>query len=108
MSKVWFITGSSRGLGRALAEAALEEGDRVIATARQPGSLEGLKSRHGERLRQVALDVTDPAQAGAAIQAGRDAFGRLDVLVNNAGYGSFGAFEEMSADDFRARIDTNF
>jgi NAD(P)-dependent dehydrogenase (short-subunit alcohol dehydrogenase family) len=108
MSKVWFITGSSRGLGRALAEAALEKGDRVIATARQPGSLEGLKSRHGERLRQVALDVTDPTQAGAAIHAGMDAFGRLDVLVNNAGYGFFGAFEEMSADDFRAQIDTNF
>jgi NAD(P)-dependent dehydrogenase (short-subunit alcohol dehydrogenase family) len=108
MSKVWFITGSSRGLGRALAEAALEKGDRVIATARKPGTIEDLKSRHGERLRPVALDVTDPSQAGAAIEAGRDAFGRIDVLVNNAGYGFFGAFEEMSADDFRAQIDTNF
>jgi NAD(P)-dependent dehydrogenase (short-subunit alcohol dehydrogenase family) len=108
MSKVWFITGSSRGLGRALTEAALEKGDRVIATARKPESLEDLRSRHGERLRQVALDVTDPAQAGTAIKAGMDAFGRLDVLVNNAGYGFFGAFEEMSADDFRAQIETNF
>jgi NAD(P)-dependent dehydrogenase (short-subunit alcohol dehydrogenase family) len=108
MSKVWFITGSSRGLGRALTEAALEEGDRVIATARRPGSLGGLGSRHGERLRTVALDVTDPEQAGTAIRAGMDAFGRLDVLVNNAGHGFFGAFEEMSADDFRAQVDTNF
>jgi NAD(P)-dependent dehydrogenase (short-subunit alcohol dehydrogenase family) len=108
LSTVWFITGSSRGLGRALAEAALEKGDRIIATARKPGPLGGLKSRHGVRLRQAALDVTDPAQAGAAIQVGADAFGRLDVLVNNAGYGFFGAFEEMSGDDFRAQIDTNF
>jgi NAD(P)-dependent dehydrogenase (short-subunit alcohol dehydrogenase family) len=96
MSKAWFITGNSRGPGRALAEAAPEKGDRVIATTRRPGWLDGLQSRHGERPRQVALDVTDPAQAGAAIRAGIDAFGRLDVLVNNAGYGSFGAFEEMS------------
>jgi NAD(P)-dependent dehydrogenase (short-subunit alcohol dehydrogenase family) len=108
MSKVWFITGSSRGLGRALTEAALEKGDRVIATARRPGSLDDLKSRHGERLRQVALDVSDPTRAGTAIKEGFDAFGRLDVLVNNAGYGFFGAFEEMSADDFRAQIETNF
>jgi NAD(P)-dependent dehydrogenase (short-subunit alcohol dehydrogenase family) len=69
MSKVWLITGSSRGLGRAVAEAALEKGDRVIATARKPGLLGGLKSRHGERLRQVALDVTDAAQAGAAMNS---------------------------------------
>jgi NAD(P)-dependent dehydrogenase (short-subunit alcohol dehydrogenase family) len=108
MSKVWFVTGSSRGLGRALTEAVLEKGDRVIATARKPESLEELKSRHGERLRHVALDVTDPEQARTAIKAGIGAFGRLDVLVNNAGYGFFGAFEEMSADDFRAQIDTNF
>jgi NAD(P)-dependent dehydrogenase (short-subunit alcohol dehydrogenase family) len=104
MSTVWFVTGSSRGPGRALAGAALEQGDRVIVTARQPGSLGGLESRHGGRLRPVALDVTDPARAGAATEAGKDAFGRIDVLVNNAGYGSFGAFEEMSADDSRARI----
>jgi NAD(P)-dependent dehydrogenase (short-subunit alcohol dehydrogenase family) len=108
MSKVWFITGSSRGLGRALAEAALEQGDRVIAAARKPDAFDDLRARYGDRLLPVALDVTDPKKAGTAVKAGMDAFGRIDVLVNNAGYGFFGAFEEMSADDFRAQIDTNF
>jgi NAD(P)-dependent dehydrogenase (short-subunit alcohol dehydrogenase family) len=108
MSKVWFITGSSRGLGRAITEAALEDGARVIATARRPEALGDLKALYGDRLLPVALDVTDPEQSGAAIKAGVDAFGRIDVLVNNAGYGFFGAFEEMSPDDFRAQIDTNF
>lgn len=108
MSKVWFITGSSRGLGRALVEAALANGDRVVAAARKPEALADLGAAHGDRLRGVALDVTDPAQAGAAVREGIDAFGGLDVLVNNAGYGFFGAFEEMAADDFRAQIDTNF
>jgi NAD(P)-dependent dehydrogenase (short-subunit alcohol dehydrogenase family) len=108
MSKVWFITGSSRGLGRALTESALEQGERVIATARNPGALDGLKAQYGDRLLPAALDVTDPEQSRAALKAAVDAFGRIDVLVNNAGYGFFGAFEEMSPDDFRAQIDTNF
>jgi NAD(P)-dependent dehydrogenase (short-subunit alcohol dehydrogenase family) len=108
MSKVWFITGSSRGLGRAITEAALEDGASVIATARRPEALGDLKALYGDRLLPVALDVTDAEQSRTAIKAGVDAFGRIDVLLNNAGYGFFGAFEEMSPDDFRAQIDTNF
>jgi NAD(P)-dependent dehydrogenase (short-subunit alcohol dehydrogenase family) len=108
MSKVWFITGSSRGLGRALAEEALKKGERVVATARKPEAFDDLKARHGDRLLSVTLDVTSPEQSVAAIKAGLDAFGRIDVLVNNAGYGFFGAFEEMSPDEFQAQIDTNF
>jgi NAD(P)-dependent dehydrogenase (short-subunit alcohol dehydrogenase family) len=108
MSNVWFITGSSRGLGRSLTEAVLERGHNVVATARKPGALDDLKARFGYQLLPVALDVTDPARAEAAIRSAFDAFGRLDVLVNNAGYGSIGAFEEMSAAEFKGQIDTNF
>jgi NAD(P)-dependent dehydrogenase (short-subunit alcohol dehydrogenase family) len=107
MPKVWLITGSSRGFGRALANAALEHGDRVVATARQPGELHDLVTRYGDRVRTVALDVTDPAAARAAVQTAVDAFGSLDVVVNNAGYANSAAIEETSDDDFRAQIEAN-
>ncbi|MCX5497639.1 oxidoreductase [Kaistia dalseonensis] len=107
MSKTWLITGSSRGFGRALAEAVLAAGDNLIATARNPAQLADLVARHGDRVRAVALDVTDPAAARAAVKAAVDAFGQLDVVVNNAGYGDVASIEDMSEADFRAQIETN-
>jgi NAD(P)-dependent dehydrogenase (short-subunit alcohol dehydrogenase family) len=86
MSQVWFITGSSRGIGRALAEAVLAAGHRLVATARNPTQLSDLVERYGDRVRAVALDVTDEQAALTAVQSAVDVFGRLDVLVNNAGY----------------------
>jgi NAD(P)-dependent dehydrogenase (short-subunit alcohol dehydrogenase family) len=108
MSKVWFITGSSRGLGRAIAESALSSGDRVVATARRPGQLSDLVAAHGERIYPVALDVADPAAAIAAVAAGVERFGRLDVVVNNAGYGDVASIEDVTIEDFVAQIDTVF
>jgi len=108
MSKVWFITGSSRGLGRTLTETVLEAGHRVVATARQPEQLADLGKRYGKQLRTVQLDVKSPAEAEKAVAAAKEAFGRIDVLVNNAGYGFMGAFEEMTSDEFKGQIDTNF
>ncbi|MDT8837811.1 oxidoreductase [Paraburkholderia fungorum] len=108
MSKVWLITGSARGLGREIVEAALRAGERVVATARDPHQLAELLTRYGEQVRAVALDVTDPAAARHAVQAAVDAFGRLDVVVNNAGFGHLSPFEQTTEDDFRAQIDTNF
>lgn len=108
MSKVWLVTGSARGLGRDIAEAVLAHGDRLVATARDPGQLAELVERYGDQVRAVALDVTDAAAARAAVKAAVDAFGRLDVLVNNAGFGHMVVFEQGSEDDFRAQIDTNF
>ena len=108
MSKVWLVTGSARGLGRKIVEAALIAGERVIATARDPRHLADLVERYGERVRAIALDVTDPAAATHAVQAALEAFGRLDVVVNNAGFGHLAPFEQAPADDFRAQIDTNF
>ncbi|MGW5723663.1 oxidoreductase [Amycolatopsis sp. NPDC003865] len=99
---VWFITGASRGFGRALTEAALAAGDQVVAATRNPDGA----VRDGSRL-DVRLDVTDPAQAEKAVTAAIDRFGRIDVLVNNAGYGLFGAVEEASDADVRALFDTN-
>ncbi|HEY4199904.1 MAG TPA: oxidoreductase [Devosiaceae bacterium] len=107
MSQVWLITGSSRGLGRALAEAVLEAGHRLIATARNPTQLGDLAARHGDRVRAVALDVTDERGAEAAVREAVEAFGRLDVLVNNAGYGNISPIEDTSLDEFRAQIETN-
>jgi NAD(P)-dependent dehydrogenase (short-subunit alcohol dehydrogenase family) len=106
--QVWFITGSSRGLGRALVDGVLAAGHRVVATARTPAQLDDLVARHGERVKPVALDVTDPAQAERAVKEAVAAFGRIDVLVNNAGYANTNAFEDLPLDDFRAQIDTNF
>jgi NAD(P)-dependent dehydrogenase (short-subunit alcohol dehydrogenase family) len=108
MSQVWLITGSSRGFGKALAEAVLAAGHRLIATARQPAQLEALVTRYGDQVRAIALDVTDAAAARAAVQAAVDAFGRLDVVVNNAGYGNLATIEEGSDEDFRAQLETNF
>ncbi|MBB3234184.1 oxidoreductase [Phyllobacterium endophyticum] len=107
MAKVWLITGSSRGLGRSLAEAVLQAGDNLVATARDPSQLSDLVERHGDRVRALALDVTDAAASQAAIESAVDTFGRLDVLVNNAGYGNVNAIEDTSLDEFRAQIETN-
>ncbi|MFF2525388.1 SDR family NAD(P)-dependent oxidoreductase [Streptomyces liangshanensis] len=108
MSKVWFVTGSSRGLGRALVEAALRAGDQVVATARKPAQLDDLVVRYGERVLPLELDVTDDDQVREAVQGGVKAFGRLDVVVNNAGYGDVASVEDVAPEDFRAQIDTNF
>ncbi len=107
-TKVWFITGSARGLGRALVEEVLAAGHRVVATARKPADLAAIVAQHPDRVRAVALDVADPAQAKAAVGAAIDAFGRIDVLVNNAGYANIDAAEHLALEDFRAQIDTNF
>jgi NAD(P)-dependent dehydrogenase (short-subunit alcohol dehydrogenase family) len=108
MSSVWFITGSSRGIGYELAKAVLAAGHRLVATARRPDDLAALVAQYGERVRAVALDVTDPASARAAVQQAVEAFGRLDVVVNNAGYGNIASIEEGDDADFRAQMETNF
>src|SRR5690242_4419063 len=107
MSKVWLITGASRGLGRAFTEAVLEAGGRVVATARNPEQVVELADRYSERVRTVALDVTNEAQARAAVEAAIVSFGGLDVLVNNAGYGNVCPVEDTPLADFRAQIETN-
>ena len=107
MQKVWLITGSSRGIGRALAEAVLASGDNLVATARNPGQLSDLSERYGGQVLTLALDVTDETAAAAAVEAGVKRFGRIDVLVNNAGYGNVGSIEDTSLADFRAQIETN-
>jgi len=106
-SKVFLVTGSSRGLGRAIAEAVLAAGHRLVATARTPTQLADLVDKYGDQVRAVALDVTDPAAARAAVQVAVDAFGQLDVLVNNAGYANLASVEDITAEDFREQIDTN-
>jgi NAD(P)-dependent dehydrogenase (short-subunit alcohol dehydrogenase family) len=108
MSKVWLITGSSRGLGSEIVKAALAAGHRVVATARQPEQLRALVERYPDAARAVALDVTDPAAARAAVAAAVEAFGRLDVVVNNAGYANVCSLEDASEADFRAQFETNF
>lgn len=107
MSKIWLITGSSRGLGRALTEAVLAAGDRVVATARRPEQLDDLVTKYGDQLRAVALDVTDPGAARAAVRTAVEEFGGLDVVANNAGYANSGSIEELADEDFRAQIETN-
>jgi NAD(P)-dependent dehydrogenase (short-subunit alcohol dehydrogenase family) len=107
MAQVWLITGSSRGLGRALADAVLAAGHKLVATARNPDQLADLVERYGDQVRTLALDVTDPQAAGDAIEAAIAAFGRLDVLVNNAGYGNIGSIEDTRLEDIRAQIETN-
>ncbi|MFI9542820.1 oxidoreductase [Streptomyces sp. NPDC052016] len=104
---VWFITGASRGFGREIARQALERGDKVVATARRPEEVERALAGHGDRLLAVPLDVTDEAQAASAVRAATDAFGEIDVLVNNAGRGVLGAVEETSDDAARGVFDTN-
>ena len=107
MTSTWLITGTSRGLGRALAEAVLAAGHRLVATARNPDSLRDLVERFPQAVRTVALDVTDPAAAQRAVATAVEAFGGLDVLVNNAGYGDVGSVENTSLEAFRAQIETN-
>ena len=107
MQKIWLITGSSRGFGREIAEAALERGDRVVASARQPDQLDDLARTYGEHVVTFALDVTDAAAANNAVEAAVDAFGSLDVVVNNAGYAESAPIEEMSEKSFREQIETN-
>jgi len=102
------ITGSGNGLGRDIAEAALAAGDSVVAGARRTEELAPLVAQYGERVKPVTLEVRDEAAAKAAVQLAVDTFGRLDVLVNNAGYGQFASFEQMSAEDFQAVVDTCF
>jgi len=106
-AKTWFITGTSKGFGRIWAEAALERGDSVAATARDASTLEPLLEAYGERVLVQALDVTDKAAVDAAVAAAHERFGRLDVVVNNAGYGYFGTIEEVDEAGARAQIETN-
>jgi NAD(P)-dependent dehydrogenase (short-subunit alcohol dehydrogenase family) len=108
MSRTWMITGASRGFGRRLAEAILDSGDQVLATARRPEQLADLASRYETRVRTAALDVTDADAARAAVDSAVASFGRLDVVVNNAGYANSGAIEEMTEKDFREQFEANF
>lgn len=108
MNKIWFITGSSRGFGRELVRAALQAGDSVAATARRPEQLDDLVAEYGDRIAALALDVTDADAVSAAIAATRDRFGRIDVVVNNAGYANVAPIETGAVADFRAQFETNF
>lgn len=105
--KTWFITGSSRGFGREWAVAALERGDRVAATARDTATLDDLVDKYGDAVLALPLDVTDRAAVFDAVARAQERFGRLDVVVNNAGYGQFGMIEELSEAESRAQIETN-
>ena len=108
MTKVWLVTGSASGLGRNIAEAALASGDRLLATASDPRRLEDLVKKYDDQVRTAALDVADEDAAYAAVQVAVDAFGRLDVVVNNAGYGDVSPFEQLSSERLKAVMDTNF
>lgn len=106
--KTWFITGASRGFGREFTVAALERGDNVAATARYLATLDDLTDRFGDRLLPLELDVSDRDADVRAVRRAHETFGRIDVLVNNAGYGHFGAFEELTEAELREQFDTNF
>jgi NAD(P)-dependent dehydrogenase (short-subunit alcohol dehydrogenase family) len=107
MGKVWFITGTSKGFGRIWAESALERGDQVIATARDIDTLSALNDKYGDNVLTLALDVTDKTAVGDSIKKGHEKFGKLDIIVNNAGYGQFGMVEELSEKEARDQIETN-
>ncbi|MET3937704.1 NAD(P)-dependent dehydrogenase (short-subunit alcohol dehydrogenase family) [Paenibacillus sp. PvP094] len=107
-NKVWFITGASRGLGRIWAEAALSRGDKVAATARTPENIAELKERFGDAVLPLALDVTDSQQVEHVVQQAHEHFGRLDVVLNNAGYTLVGTTEEADESDVRELFDTNY
>src|ERR1700723_3581849 len=105
--KVWFITGASKGFGYIWTEAALERGDSVAAAARNIASLDGLKAKYGDRLLPLAVDVGDKKAVDQAVAKARKTFDRIDVAINNAGYGLFGAIEEVSEAEARAQLETN-
>ena len=105
--KTWFITGTSKGFGRVWAKAALERGDQVVATARRMESITDLAEQYPETALPLALDVTNHAAVTAAVATAVDRFGRIDVVINNAGYGLFGAIEETSEEKARAQFETN-
>jgi NAD(P)-dependent dehydrogenase (short-subunit alcohol dehydrogenase family) len=106
-TKVWLITGSTRGLGRALAEAVLAAGHKLMATGRDPGKLSDLLARYCDQVRAISLDVKSEQAATSAVAEAIKTFGRLDVVANNAGYGDVCPIEDMSMDEFRAQIETN-
>ena len=108
MPKVWLVTGSASGLGRNIAEAVLATGDRLVATARDPRRLKDLVEKYGDQVRSAPLDVADEAASLGAVRVAVGAFGRLDVVVNNAGYGDVAPFEQLSSERFKAVMDTNF
>ncbi|MGP2702964.1 oxidoreductase [Serratia marcescens] len=108
MNKTWFITGASSGFGQALAEAVLAKGDNVVLTARRLAPLQAIAAGHGERALALQLDVTDPAVRAAALKKTVETFGRLDVLANIAGTGSYGALEEFTSEQIRAQMELNF
>ncbi len=108
MTKIWFITGASKGFGREWAEAALERGDKVAATARKLETLDALVETYGDAVLPIQLDVTDRGADFDAVKRAADHFGKLDVVINNAGYGHFGMIEELTEDEVRAQLETNF
>jgi NAD(P)-dependent dehydrogenase (short-subunit alcohol dehydrogenase family) len=108
MTKIWFITGTSKGFGWEWAEAALERGDKVAATARNLLTLDTLVDRYGDAVLPLQLDVTDRSAAFATVKRAADHFGKLDVILNNAGYGHFGMVEELTEDEVRSQLETNF
>jgi NAD(P)-dependent dehydrogenase (short-subunit alcohol dehydrogenase family) len=108
MQQTWFITGSSRGFGRALVQAALDAGDNVVATARRPEQLKELADQYPDQVLALALDVTSPAAVAAAVDGAVKRFGRLDVVVNNAGYANVAPIETGGDEDFRTQFETNF
>lgn len=107
MQKVWFVTGSSRGLGRNFVEAALARGDKVAATARDAASLKALADTYGDAVLLLEMDVTDRAAVFESVRRAKDHFGRLDVIVNNAGYAQVGAVEELTEQELRDQLETN-
>ncbi|MFI6598866.1 SDR family NAD(P)-dependent oxidoreductase [Nonomuraea sp. NPDC050536] len=107
MSKVWFVTGSSRGLGREFVEAALSRGDKVAATARNAASLDELVAAHGDAVLPLGLDVADKTAVFESVRRAKEHFGRLDVIVNNAGYAQIGAVEELTERELRDQLETN-
>ncbi|SDO77186.1 NADP-dependent 3-hydroxy acid dehydrogenase YdfG [Microbacterium sp. ru370.1] len=108
MSKIWLITGASKGFGREWAEAALERGDSVAGTARDLDDVQELVDAYPDTFLPLQLDVTDHAADTAAVRKAREKFGRLDVVINNAGFGHFGMVEELTEDEVRAQLETNF
>ena len=108
LSKTWFITGASKGFGREWTEAALERGDNVVGTARKLDDLDDLVENYGDAFLPIQLDVTDRDADFAAVRRAAEHFGQIDIVINNAGYGHFGMIEELSEDDVRSQMETNF